>query len=84
MTGGVNMNSNSLTGMPALTNKSDAILKLYMENIIHSQLYNKFSETLIQEYYTTYAECIYKINSGLTSEVLYDSSSRKVSYMLIH
>lgn len=36
---------------------------------------------LIWEYYTRYAECIYKINTGSTSEVIFYSTSGKISQL---
>lgn len=59
-------------------NNTDIISKLYMENNINSKMYSKLAET-IREYYKTNAECVYKIDTASSSEVVYNSTSRKVS-----
>ena len=42
-------------------------------------MYNSLAETLIWEYYTTYASAFYKVDTSNHTEVVYDDTTRKVS-----
>ena len=44
-----------------------------------SHIQNIFSDLYIDEYFKNYANCMYKINKGLNSELTFDSSTRKIS-----
>ena len=44
-----------------------------------NHLQNTFSDLYIDEYFKNYANCMYKIDKGLDSELIFDSSTRKIS-----
>lgn len=69
MTGDINVNLISLTGIPSPINDMDVTSKLYMKNSISSTINSKLVEMLIWEYYKTNAGCTYKIDAA-SSEVL--------------
>ena len=71
----INMNNNRLFGLPVALIDSDAIILSYLK----SHVYNQLSETLLWEYYTKYGTALYKIDRGSSSEVVMDSTTRKVS-----
>lgn len=50
-----------------------------MSKFINSYIYDNLLETLIWEYYTEKETAIYKVDRGITSELSFELSSRKVS-----
>ena len=44
-----------------------------------SHIQNIFSDLYIDEYFKNYANCMYKIDKDLDSELTFDSSTRKIS-----
>ena len=72
----LNMSSNRIFGLPHIPILStDAVSYGYL--ITH--VFESLSETLLWEYYTRYGTSLYRLDRASTSELLYDSTSRKVS-----
>ena len=44
-----------------------------------NHIQNTFSDLYIDEYFKNYANCMYKIDKSLDSELIFDSSTRKIS-----
>ena len=72
----INMNSNILCGLPSQPFvDSEAVSFGYLK----SHVYDNLSETLLWEYYTRYRTALYKLDPSISSEVIMDSTTRKVS-----
>ena len=71
----LNLNNNRLFGLPYPLIDSDAIPLSYFKSHVYTQL----SETLLWEYYTKFGNAIYRIDRGLPTEVVADSTTQKVS-----
>lgn len=77
-TGNVKMNSNTIVHLTDPNNNKGTVFKLFFENSVSSKIVNDLAETL-WEYYTRHGECIYKLDKGSSSEVVYNSPTKKVS-----
>ena len=71
----LNMSNNRIFGLLHPIISSDACTLGY----VISHIYTSLSETLLWEYYTKYGTALYKIDRGNSSEVVMDSTIRKVS-----
>ena len=54
---------------------SDAISLSYLR----SHIYSNLSETLLWEYYTRYGTALYRLERGISTEVVIDNTTRKIS-----
>ena len=64
-----------LFGLPIPFTDSEAVSLAYLK----SHVYNQLCETLLWEYYTRYGTALYRLDRGISSEVVIDSATRKVS-----
>ena len=71
----LNMSNNSVFGLPLPLIDTDACTL----GFVKSHVYTSLSETLLWEYYTKFGNAIYRIDRGISSEVVMDSSTRNVS-----
>ena len=71
----LNMSNNLIFGLPHPLIDTDACTL----GFVKSHIYTSLSETLLWEYYTKFGNAIYRIDRGISSEVVMDSSTRKVS-----
>ena len=71
----LNMSNNRIFGLPLPLIDTDACTL----GFVKSHIYTSLSETLLWEYYTKFGNAIYRIDRGISSEVVMDSSTRKVS-----
>ena len=71
----LNMSNNCIVGLPHPLVDTDACTL----GFVKSHIYTSLSETLLWEYYTKFGNAMYRIDYGISSEVVMDSSTRKVS-----
>ena len=74
--GGINMNHNNLFGLqnPPTFDSSAVSLAYFI-----SHVYNQLSETLLWEYATIHGTAFYRLDRGISSEVVVDPTTRNVS-----
>ena len=78
MKGNIDMSLNSIKKISAPVDDTDTISRIYLSSFLNSFVNNNLIQTLIWEYYSEKAVCLYKIDYASSSEFVFDSN-RKVS-----